>query len=100
MSTIFFCWDIRPDRDREYRDFISNDYLPVLAKLGVDVTDGWFKVAGEGKQVMYLGESDDYPTAAQAIESREYRNIENRLMQYVTNYSKHLARRDIKSEGR
>ncbi len=100
MSTIFFNWDIRPEKEREYRDFISNDYLPSLAKLGINVSDGWFKLAGDGSQVMYLGESDDYPTALQVLDSREFRAAETRLLHYVENYSKHVARRDIKSEGR
>jgi len=46
-----------------------------------------------------LGESDDYATARSAMQSREFRAAEGRLRQYVENYSKHLARRDIKSEG-
>ncbi len=100
MSTIFFCWDIRSEKEREYRDFISNEYLPSLAKLGVDVTDGWYKMAGDGSQVIYLGESDDAATAMKALESREYRAIETRLNTFVENYNRFLARRDIKSEER
>ncbi len=100
MSTIFFYWDIRPEKDKEYMDFIFNDYLPSMARLGISVTDGWLKMAGEGPQIMALGESDDYTKARQALDSREFRATETRLLNYVENYSKHLARRDIKSEGR
>jgi hypothetical protein len=100
MSTIFFYWDIKPEKDREYMDFIFNDYLPSMARLGVNVTDGWLKIAGDGPQIMALGESDDYPTARQAMDSREFRAIEGRLLNYVENYSKRVAKRDIKSEGR
>jgi hypothetical protein len=96
MSTVFFWWDIRPEKDREYKDFISNDYLPLLAKLNLNVTDGWLKLAGEGPQMMYLAETDDYAIAKNALESREFRATETRLQTYVENYSKHLARRDTK----
>ncbi|MEI6043255.1 MAG: hypothetical protein WCS37_02570 [Chloroflexota bacterium] len=100
MSTIFFYWDIRPEKDKEYMDFIFSDYLPSMSRMGISVTDGWLKVAGEGPQIMALGESDDYLTIHQALDSREFRAIETRLQNHVENYSKHLARRDIKSEGR
>ncbi len=100
MSTIFFYWDIKPEKDKEYMDFIFNDYLPAMSRLGISVTDGWMKVAGEGPQIMALGESDDPTTARTALDSREFRATEARLLNFVENYSKHIARRDIKSEGR
>ena len=100
MSAIFFCWDILPEKDKEYRDFISNDYIPSLAMLNIDVADGWFKLAGDGQQVMYLGECNDINSAIKALESPELQSIELRLGNYVKNYSKHLAKRNIKSEGR
>ncbi len=96
MSTIFFYWDIKPDKDKEYMDFIFNDYLPSMSRLGISVTDGWLKIAGEGSQIIALGESEDVATALSAIESREFRATENRLLNYVENYSKHVGRRDIK----
>lgn len=99
MSTIFFYWDIKPDKDKDYMDFIFNDYLPSMSRLGINVTDGWLKMAGEGPQIMALGESDDYPTVRQALGSREFRATENRLLTYVENYSKHIARRNIKNEN-
>jgi hypothetical protein len=100
MSTVFFMWDIRPDKDRDYKDFISSEFLPTLSRLEMNVTDGWYKIAGEGPQMMYLAESDDYSTAQNVLESRELKALEVRLQIYVQNYRKHLARRDIKNENR
>jgi hypothetical protein len=101
MSTIFFFWDIQPDRDREYLDFIMNDYLSAMARTGINLTDGWLKIAGEGSQVIALGESDSYSAAVKAMESKEFQAIETRLLTYVENYSKYIAKRsNIASEGR
>ncbi|NWJ48465.1 MAG: hypothetical protein HXX08_21625 [Chloroflexi bacterium] len=99
MSTLFFLWDIRSEKEREYKDFISNEFLPLLGKLDMSVTDGWLKIAGEGPQMMYLAESDDLETAIQVLGSKELKAIETRLLPYVENYSKHLAHRDIKNEN-
>jgi hypothetical protein len=96
MSTIFFYWDVKPEKDKEYMDFIFNEYLPSMARLGINVTDGWLKIAGEGSQIIALGESDDVITSMSALESREFRATENQLLNYVENYSKHIGRRDIK----
>jgi hypothetical protein len=101
MSTIFFFWDIQPDRDREYLDFIMNDYLAAMARTGINMTDGWLKVAGEGPQIIALGESENYSSAVQAMESKDFQLIETRLLRYVENYSKYIAKRsNITSEGR
>ena len=97
MSTIFFYWDIKPDKDKDYMNFIFNDYLPSMSRLGITVSDGWLKIAGEGSQIIALGESEDSATAINALKSREFRATETRLLAYVDNYSKHLARRDVKS---
>ncbi len=97
MSTIFFYWDIKPEKDKEYMNFIFNDYLPSMSRLGITVTDGWLRVAGEGPQIIAVGESEDSATALSAMQSREFRAAETRLMAYVENYSKHLSRRDVKS---
>ncbi|HEX2912370.1 MAG TPA: hypothetical protein VH186_16290 [Chloroflexia bacterium] len=100
MSTIFFYWDIKPEKDKEYMDFIFNDYLPSMSRIGISVTDGWLKIAGDGPQIMALGESQDRASALSALETREFRAAETRLLNYVENYSKHLARRDKKIGGR
>ena len=97
MSTIFFYWDIKPEKDKEYMNFIFNDYLPSMSKIGISVTDGWLKVAGDGPQIMAVGESEDSATILTALETREFRAAEHRLQGYVTNYSKHLSRRNVKS---
>ncbi len=105
MSTVFFYWDIKPEKDKEYMDFIFNDYLPSMSRLGISVTDGWLKVAGEGAQIIALGESEDRATTLSALQSREFLATETRLLHYVENYSKHIARRkqksrDIKTDDR
>ena len=100
MSTVFFYWDIKPTKDKDYLDFIFQDYLPSMAKMGISVTDGWLKVAGEGSQIIAVGECDDAATALTAFKSREFLATEARLLKFVDNYSKHLARRDNKIEGR
>jgi hypothetical protein len=93
MNTIFFHWDIQPDKDKEYREFIFGEYLPSMSRLGITVTDGWLRMAGEGPQIMAIGESDNYNVMLSAIESREFKAIEARLLKYVENYSKHVTRK-------
>lgn len=95
MNTMFFYWDIRSDKDKEYREFIFNDYLPSMSRLGVNVTDGWFLMAGEGPQIIAIGEVENPKTIKSALESREFRAIESRLQNYVENYSKHIAQKQV-----
>lgn len=100
MSTIFFYWDVKADKDQEYLNFVWNDYLPSMARLGISMQDGWLKIAGEGSQIWALGETDDHPSALNALQSREFQNVENRLLDYVENYSHRFARRSTRSRDR
>lgn len=97
MSTIFFYWDVKQDKEKEYFDFIWNDYLPSMGRLGITLNDGWVRIAGEGPQIMALGESDDYQAAVQALQSRDFRSIEARLLSFVENYSHRFAKRNSRS---
>lgn len=99
MNTIYFNWDIRPDKDKEYKEFIFRDYLPSMSRLGITVSDGWFRMAGEGPQIIAIGESDNYGVTKAAIESREFRTVEARLLNYVENYSKHIVRRSARKKN-
>ncbi len=100
MITLFFNWDIRSEKDqRDYLTFIFNDYLPTMGRLGINIKDAWLNEFGDGSEIMALGECEDLPTVRQIWRSREYRSLENRLLGFVENYSKYVARRNIKSTG-
>jgi hypothetical protein len=100
MNTIFFYWDIRPEKDREYKDFLFSDYLPTMSRLGISITDSWFRMAGDGPQIMAIGESDSYSVMKSAIESREFKAIEVRLQDYVENYSKQMTHKSAGKNNR
>ena len=99
MNTVFFYWDVQVDKDKEYRDFIFSEYLPVMSRLGITITDGWLRMAGAGPQIMAIGEGTTSDSIASALSSREFQAIETRLLKYVQNYSKHQTRKSARKNN-
>ena len=95
MRSICFSWDIKSDKEKEYMDFVFNEYLPAMTRMGITVTDGWYRMAGEGPQIMAIGEGDSVTSITQAMESREFHSLELRLLDYVENYSKQMVRNGV-----
>ena len=93
MNTIFFYWDVRSDKDKEYQNFIFSEYLPAMSRMGITVIDGWLKMVGDGPQIIAVGEGANYDQVNTALNSREFKAIETRLFKYVENYSKHITRK-------
>ena len=99
MNTIFFYWDVRDGKEKEYRDFLFSEYLPSMAQMGVTVRDGWVRMAGAGPQIMAIGEADNITNVTIALGSREFQAIEARLQNYVENYSKHITRKSVRKRN-
>ena len=100
MRSICFSWDIKSEKEKDYMDFIFNEYLPSMTRMGITVTDGWYKMAGEGPQIMAMGEGENSTSVSRTMESREFHSLELRLLDYVENYSKQMIKSDVPRQGR
>mgnify|MGYP000979815268 FL=1 len=37
-------WDIQPDRESEYSDFVANEFIPSISKMGIADIQAWYTV--------------------------------------------------------
>ena len=89
MSTVklLMTWDILPGQAQEYFEFIVREFLPGMQKLGVEPTDAWYTAFGQGPQIMVGGISPNLDSMNKFLGSAEWKNISERLMNYVENFS-------------
>ena len=95
MLKILMSWDIVPSKEKDFLDFLLQDFTPAVQKLGIQPTDAWLTVYGRGPQVLAGGIVDNDDAAFSILASDEWRDLEQRLLKMVTNY----RRRVIQAEG-
>lgn len=80
-------WDIKAGRETAYLDFVTSEFAPGMMKLGIEPTDGWYTVYGDGPQILMGGVTDDRETMKEILRSPEWQELQDELMDYVTNFS-------------
>lgn len=80
-------WNIIPGMEEEYTQFVKNDHLPTMEKLGVKVVAGWRVIVGSGPYIVSEASAPSIVDIAQAIDTHEFRRVVRKLKTtYVTDY--------------
>ncbi|MCS7285790.1 MAG: hypothetical protein RMK30_07155 [Anaerolineae bacterium] len=91
MVKLVFSWDIKPGREGEYFDFVMREFAPTLMKMGVQIVEAWYTIFGNGPQIITGGLVEDVETARKLLESREYKELKERLGEFVTNFQQKIV---------
>ena len=89
---ILMSWDIKSGRDQEYFEFVVREFAPGITRLGLQPTEAWFAIYGECPQIMMGGITSDFDTMQSLLESKEWTDLHERLLQYVSNYKQKVVR--------
>ena len=80
-------WDIRPDRESEYSDFVANEFIPRINKLGIVGIQAWYTVYGDCEQIMVSGVTQTTEQMRYILNSDEWDRLRDRLDELVENFS-------------
>jgi hypothetical protein len=86
MIKLLMSWDIKPGKEAEYMEFVTREFTPQLMKLGIQPTEAWYTVVGNGPQVLAGGIAKDRETMMGILESDGWEGLEAKLLGYVRNY--------------
>jgi hypothetical protein len=90
MMKLLMSWDIKTGREQPYFEFIVREFAPKLMRLGLQPTEAWYTVYGEGPQILTGGVAND--SAMETIlESDDWNALRNQLLNYVSNYSQKVV---------
>ncbi len=80
-------WNLIPGVEREYAEFIKNDYVPTINSLGITMTNGWRVIVGSGPYIVGESSATSLVDIAKAIDTTEFRRITRTVKsRYVTDY--------------
>jgi len=77
--------------EKEYTDFLQNDYIPVLTKLGIRIKAEWQVVLGTGLRILLEGVTTSLVDVGRAIMTDEFRSLRRQLLSnFAGNYSSRI----------
>lgn len=87
-------WDIKEGQDQEYFEFIVREWVPKITKLGIQPIMAWYTVYSRGTvpQIMAECVAEDLPTIRQILQSDEWKEIHEKLLEFVNNYTHKVVR--------
>jgi len=84
-------FNILPGMEKGYRKFQEAEFIPVMEKLGMRVTNIWKVVIGSGPFILVEGTGRTIEEIAKAIDTDEYRSLTRTLKsKYVMDYQSRI----------
>jgi hypothetical protein len=87
---IIMTWDINPEHEQDYYEFVIRDFIPGVQRLGCDLSDAWATVYGDQPQIMVSAVISSMNRARQLIHSQEWVDLNLKLLDYVHNYDQKI----------
>lgn len=88
---IIMTWDIAPEREQEYFEFVVREYIPGVQRLGLELKDAWATVYGSRPQILVGALLDSISHAQKVMNSADWKSLHNQLQDYVINYSEKIV---------
>jgi hypothetical protein len=80
-------WDIRPEMESEYFEFLVHEFIPALNRLGIADIQVWYTAFGECEQKQAEGVAQSVDRIQKMLQSEEWLLLTDKLQNYVRNFS-------------
>jgi hypothetical protein len=80
-------WDVRPETESEYFEFLVHEFIPGLNKLGISDIQVWYTQYGDCEQKLASGVANTRERMQDALHSESWEQLNDRLQEYVDNFS-------------
>jgi len=84
---LLMTWDILPNREQEYFEFVVSDFIPEIKGLGISPVDAWVTIYGNQPQIMIAAKTQSQAALNVAMASKEWMRLIENLMNFVENFS-------------
>ena len=84
---LIMTWDITPEHEQEYFEFVIREYIPGLQRIGCELTDAWATVYGAHPQITVGAVIPSGIKARHLLQSEEWTRLTNKLQDFIQNYA-------------
>jgi hypothetical protein len=86
MVKLIMTWNVREGKETEYLEFLTREFTKAILAMGIQPTDAWYAVWGQGPQVLAGGVTDDLETMERALSSDEWKTLRERIAPLVVEF--------------
>jgi hypothetical protein len=87
---LIMTWDIIPEHEQEYFEFVIREFIPGVQRLGCELADAWATVYGDQPQIMVSALVPSFNKARQMISSKEWNELNLKLGEFIQNYEQKI----------
>ena len=84
---LLMTWDILPNREQEYFEYVISDFIPEIKGLGISPVDLWYTLYGNQPQILVAAKTQSQAALNVAMASKEWQRLVENLLQFVDNFS-------------
>ena len=88
---LILTWDITPEHEQEYFEFVIRDYIPGIQRMGFELSDAWATVFGAQPQITVGMVLPNAKKARQLLLSEDWLALTSRLQDFIQNYKLKLV---------
>jgi hypothetical protein len=92
MVKLLMSWDLKPGSESDYFEFSVREFIPGIMKLGIQPTEAWYTIVGDGPQILTGGIAEDLATMQSILASEDWQKLRDKLFEYVTNFNFKIVR--------
>lgn len=87
MPVLFtMAWDILPDREDDYAEFVSNRFLPETKSLGLEAVGGYYVEVGFGPRIIGVHRANDLEELSRLVSTAAFKGLTLQVKSLVCNY--------------
>lgn len=84
---LLLTWDILPNLEQEYFEFVISDFLPEVKHLSIRPVDAWYTMYGDQPQIMVAAKTQSQASLNVVMASKEWQLLLENLLKFVENFS-------------
>jgi hypothetical protein len=92
MVKLLMSWDIQSGREAEYFQFIIQEFVPGLLKVGLQPTEVWFTAFGQRPQILAGGLASDLQVMQTIVNGSEWQELRQHLEEFVSGYQQKVVK--------
>lgn len=90
-AKLILTWDINPENEQEYFEFVVREFLPEMQKLGFKLSDAWVTVFGDQPQILVGATLPTIKEIREIIDSNPWIDLVEKLLNYVSEYREKIV---------
>jgi hypothetical protein len=83
---LLMTWDIAPEHEQDYFEFVLNEFVPGLQRLGLQPSEAWATAYGNYPQIQVGVLASSLENAHRTLNSDGWRDLQDKLFAFVHNY--------------